>query len=70
MAATLQLAPRSLLVFAGGAYEEALHRVPPLPAGRRLSLTVRRVVCLSEREPPAVPKPPWEEKQALARWLD
>ena len=70
VACSLELAPRSLLVFAGRAYNELLHRVLPVTAGRRLSLTVRRVVHVSDRAAPVVPRPLWEERYALARWLD
>jgi alkylated DNA repair dioxygenase AlkB len=41
---SLALPPRSLLVFSGGAYADALHGVSDVD-GTRVSLTLRRILC-------------------------
>ena len=66
--AMVLLRSRSLLVFKGKAYDECRHRVLPV-SSRRLSLTVRRVRKLRD-DTGSAPLPAWEERAALARWLD
>jgi alkylated DNA repair protein alkB family protein 6 len=66
--AMVLLRSRSLLVFKGKAYDECRHRVLPV-SSRRLSLTVRRVRKLRD-DTESAPLPAWEERAALARWLD
>jgi len=66
--AMVLLRSRSLLVFKGKAYDECRHRLLPV-SSRRLSLTVRRVRKLRD-DTESAPLPAWEERAALARWLD